>query len=124
LINNGKGTEFRNYDHPASQFGDDADRYIAAGGHFGMQSPLLVKAYVEALGFKYLRASNKESFINAIDIFMDPVISESPLLFEVFTSSQDESEAIRLVRNIVKDERTFTERLHDKAKSLAHRLTK
>lgn len=124
LINNGKGTEFRNYDHPAAQWGDDADLYIAAGGHFGNKSSALAKVYVEALGFKYLHASNKEDFLNVMNIFLSPDIEESPLLFEVFTSSQDESEAIRLVRNIVKDERTFIEKLHEKAKSITRQLIK
>lgn len=30
VVNNGRGTEFRNYSHIASKFGEDADRYIAA----------------------------------------------------------------------------------------------
>lgn len=36
LINNGTGTEFRNFNHPA--FGESADEYHAAGGHFGNKS--------------------------------------------------------------------------------------
>lgn len=30
LVNNGKGTEFRNYMHPGAAFGEAADDYIAA----------------------------------------------------------------------------------------------
>ena len=31
LINNGRGTEFRNYSHPAARFGEKADAFMAAG---------------------------------------------------------------------------------------------
>lgn len=63
LINNGCGTEFRNYDHPASYWGEEANLYMAAGGHFGKQSRKLVKDFVENLGFEYLSASSKEDFM-------------------------------------------------------------
>lgn len=124
LINNGKGTEFRNYDHPAATWGDDADCFIAAGGHFAKQSPFLVKAFTEALGFTYLSASTKQEFNTIKGTFTTPEQQPKPIILEVFIHSKDESEAIRLVRNIVKDERTFTEKFQDKAKSIAHRLIK
>lgn len=123
LINNGKGTEFRNYDHPAAKWGDDADRFIAAGGHYAKQSPILVKAFTEALGFKYLSASTKQEFNHIKEAFITPAPQTKPIILEVFTHSDDESEAIRLIRNIVKDERTFTEKLQNKVKSIAHRFT-
>ena len=34
VINNGHGTEFTNYNHQGSLFGEDAERFIAAGGAF------------------------------------------------------------------------------------------
>lgn len=124
LINNGKGTEFRNYDHPAASWGEEADLFMAAGGHFAEQSPILVKAFAEALGFTYLTASSKHEFDNVKDLFTTPEYGSKPIIFEVFTHSEKESEAIRIIRNIVKDERKFSEKLQDKAKSIAHRLTK
>ena len=48
LVNNGRGTEFRNYDHMANMFGDDADAYMAAAGHYGNKSKDLVKHYAES----------------------------------------------------------------------------
>lgn len=54
MVNNGKGTEFRQYNHHASYFGDSADEFVAAAGHYGNQSPKLVKHYAEDLGFEYL----------------------------------------------------------------------
>ena len=60
LVNNGKGVEFKHFNHPASCFGSDADFYMAASGHYGNKSHTLVKSYAENLGFKYITASNKD----------------------------------------------------------------
>ena len=49
LVNNGKGTEFRNYMHPGAAFGEAADDYIAAAGHYGNKSRQLVRHYAEDL---------------------------------------------------------------------------
>ena len=103
LINNGRGTEFRNYNHPAQRFYNDADPYMAAAGHYGNKSPNLIKHYAEDLGFEYLTASNKEDFLKVIDRFLEPEITEKPILLEVFTDSKDESDALFAVRNVEKD---------------------
>ena len=100
LVNNGKGTEFRNFSHPGSAFGDDADKFIAAGGHYGNKSPVLVKHYCEDLGFEYLTASNKEEYLQQVERFVTPEITDKPILFEIFTESQDESDAIESVYSI------------------------
>ncbi len=62
MINNGKGTEFRQYNHHAAYFSEQADQYIAAANHFGNKSTSLVKNYAEGLGFRYLSASSKSEF--------------------------------------------------------------
>ena len=98
LVNNGKGTEFKNYDHPGSAFGVSADLYMAAGGHYGRQSHNLVKHYAEDLGFHYLTASTKEEYLSNLSEFITPVIKEKPILFEVFTNDSDESEALHMIR--------------------------
>lgn len=102
LINNGKGTEFRHYTHPASMFGKDADDYVAAAGHYGNKSKNLVKHYSEDLGFKYLSASSKQEFMNIYCEFVDEKNTVQPILFEVFTDSKDESDALKAIRNIEK----------------------
>ena len=61
LVNNGRGVEFRNYRHPSAAFGEDADLYMAAAGHFGNQSTDLVRHYVTDLGFYYDSASTREN---------------------------------------------------------------
>ena len=105
LINNGKGNEFRNYGHPCFFLGDEADKYIAAAGHYGNMSNLLVKNYAENLGYDYLKAANKEEFISSIEHFLSPHIGDRPILFEVFTETDDESNALETILNIVIDQK-------------------
>ena len=69
LINNGVGTEFKNYNHPAAAFGETADSYMAAMGHNGNKSKDLVCHYATDLGFMYLSASGKEEFMENVNIF-------------------------------------------------------
>ena len=103
LINNGKGNEFRNYGHPCYFLGDEADRYIAAAGHYGNKSPRLVRDYATDLGYEYLTASNKEEFIKVIDRFLTPEITDKPMLLEVFTETKDESDALEMTCNVITD---------------------
>lgn len=100
LVNNGKGTEFRNYMHPGAAFGEEADKFIAAAGHYGNKSHQLVRHYAEDLGYEYLSANSKEEYLRHLDRFLFSEITERPMLFEVFTTDEDESEAIHMVRNL------------------------
>lgn len=100
LINNGKGTEFRNYNHPGAAFGKDADKYIAAGGHYGNKSNTLVRHYAEDLGYEYLTASTKEEYLMAVERFIVPVVTDRPMLFEVFTDDMDESNSLKTICRI------------------------
>lgn len=104
LINNGRGTEFRKFDHPCMIFGEDADPYMAAAGHFGSQSKDLVRLYAQNLGFEYLTAASKDDFLSKYEKFVKPNITNQPLIFEVFTNTNSESEAIDAYRHIIKDE--------------------
>lgn len=101
LVNNGKGCEFRNYNHPGAAFGDEADKYIAAGGHYGNKSHVLVRHYAEDLGYEYLSASNKEEYMQVVDRFLVPKLTEHPMVLEVFTDNEDESNAIRYMYNLL-----------------------
>lgn len=101
LVNNGKGTEFRNYNHLAALFGNDADPYMAAAGHFGHQSHQLVRHFAEDLGYEYLMADSKESYLKAMDRFLTAEVTDKPMVFEVFTDSQMESDAIYQMRHLV-----------------------
>lgn len=100
LVNNGKGTEFRNYSHPAAAFGDEADWYMAAAGHFGNKSHQLVKHYAEDLGYEYLSADNKNDFLRVMPRFVTTEITDKPIILEVFTNNEDESKALFEIRDI------------------------
>lgn len=100
LINNGRGTEFRNYNHNAAQFGEEADRFMAAAGHFGNKSKNLVKNFVQDLGFEYMSAENKSEYLEKVNYFFSEEKYEKPVVFEIFTDSIDESNAIKVMRNL------------------------
>lgn len=105
LVNNGDGTEFRQYWHPISAFSkEEADMYMAAGGHYGNQSHTLVKYMAQSLGFDYITASSKEEFISLIERFLSPNPNKSPMIFEVFTDSEEDSRSVKMMRNILKDD--------------------
>lgn len=99
LVNNGKGIEFRHYNHQAAFMGESADDYVAAAGHWGRQSKDLVRHYSQDLGFKYLSASDKEEFEKVAPEFLEVEYNEKPILFEVFTTTEDEMKCLNLLRN-------------------------
>lgn len=103
VVNNGVGTEFKNYNHMAAGFGKDADAFMAARGHFGAQSRNLLKHYAIDLGFEYLTASSKEEFLSVVEAFLDPEMHDRSMIFEVFTDSSDESSAIQVMRGLESD---------------------
>lgn len=102
LVNNDGGNIFRHNGHPSQVWlgFDEANKYIAAAGHFGKKSPDFVKNYAENLGFEYLTASNFDEFDIALKRFTTPEITDKPMLFEVFTESKDDSNAFEMMANI------------------------
>lgn len=107
LLNNARGTEFTNYNHPGAEFGEDAKAYIAAAGHFGNKSEKLVHHYAEDLGFTYICARTKEEYLEHIEDFVSNQISQ-PMIFEVFTNGEDESQAIQTMRSLEIDSKMAT----------------
>lgn len=103
LINNGKGNEFRNYNHPCYFLGEEADQYVAAAGHYGNKSNKLVRDYAMDLGYEYLTASSKDEFNSVITRFLTPEHTDKPILLEVFTETEDESKALEQTLNIITD---------------------
>lgn len=103
VINNGVGTEFKNYNHMAYALGQDADEFIAARGHYGNKSHELLKHYSEDLGFEYLTASDKQEFLENVKRFTTTEKTDRPMLFEVFTNSDEESNALRIMSNLKTD---------------------
>ena len=103
LINNGRGTEFRHTIHPCAIFGEAADPFMAAAGHFGQQSRNLVKHLASDLGFEYLSAESISEFSSSIHIFLDQEEREKPVLLEAFTDTKNESMALDLIMSIIVD---------------------
>lgn len=103
LINNGKGNEFRNYNHPCYFLGEEADLYVAAAGHYGNMSNKLVKDYATDLGYEYLAASNKDEFNAVVDKFLTSEVVGKPMILEVFTQTEDESNALEHILNVILD---------------------
>ncbi|QHG91864.1 2-succinyl-5-enolpyruvyl-6-hydroxy-3-cyclohexene-1-carboxylate synthase [Sulfurimonas sp. CVO] len=101
LINNGIGTEFKNFNHPAAAFGESSDAYHAAGGHFGNKSKTLVKGYAQSLGFEYMSASSKKEYEEVYERFFTKEMSDKPMLLEVFTNDDEESDALETVTSMV-----------------------
>lgn len=112
IINNGRGVEFRLPTNPASQFGDDTDKFIAAAGHYGNKSPDLVRHYAEDLGFEYLSTSNKEEFKKVSEKFFSEKENDKPILFELFVDYQEDVSAFEAFDTLVLS-------ANDKAKQFA-----
>lgn len=102
VINNGTGVEFKNYNHHAALFGDDADHFVAASGHYGNKSKELIKNYVMNLGYEYISASSKEEFYGVFERFVSSK-SNSAIVFEIFTDEKDESDALKIMQNLDKN---------------------
>ncbi len=117
IVNNGVGAEFKIYTHPVSEFGETGNPYMAAAGHYGNKSPNLIRHYAEDLGYEYLTASTKEEFIESAKRFTTPEMTDKPMIFEVFTNAQDESDGIYAMNHIASTSA-------GKAKDLAKNLVK
>lgn len=122
LVNNGRGVEFRKKDHPGYAFGEAADMYIAAGGHYGNMSRQLVKNYAEDLGFEYLTASSKEEFEEACQKFVDENITDRPLLLEVFVDPENDVKNLDAVRHIMGINIPVVEKIKKSAKDSVRAL--
>ena len=97
IINNGLGQEFKNHSSFGVQFDEDADRFIAAKGHFCARTTPVIKNYAESLNFEYLSAANKDELKTAAERFMCNEMTDSPMLLEVFTETDDESKALDIM---------------------------
>ena len=83
LVNNNGGTEFKLGD---LQTKTDVSSYISAAGHFKD-----AKGWAGTNGFIYYSAHNKIEFNQFVDSFTSD--SKAPILFEVFTTPEDEKKA-------------------------------
>lgn len=99
VINNDGGQQFRNSDHPCYSLGyDSVNKYIAASGHNGHKSSLLIKHFAEDLGFSYLSANSKNEFLSQLPSFTR--IGRS-IVFEIFTKAAEEEFTFRILRSLL-----------------------
>ncbi len=101
VVNNGTGYEMHCAGSIGKVFGDDADRFFAAGGHFGKQSRDVLKHFTEDLGFEYISADSKEEYLAYLDYFVSSNMHKKPIVFEVFVNKADEDFAYNVTKNIV-----------------------
>lgn len=119
LVNNGKGSEFHLRGNPGSLFLPETERFISAGGHFTSKSKDIVKNIAEGWGFKYLKATNKEEFLNTLPLFLSTNNSISaPVIFEVFTTTENEDVAFHMMRSLDKVEKTPFMKVKEKVKNV------
>lgn len=100
VSNNGTGFEMHCEGSIGKIFGHDADKFMAAGGHFGKQSRNLLKNFAQNLGFEYMKAESKEEFLENLEHFVSPQEFDKPIFFEVFIEPADEDDAYNKTRNI------------------------
>ncbi len=121
IINNGLGTEFRNYNHSAAILGKAVDPYVAAAGHFGQQSRTTIKNFAKSCNFDYLSAHSKEEFNVNVNKFISNLQNNKSIIFEVFTDPESESIALKLMSNIIKNSHN---RILHRIKALLHKFMK
>lgn len=116
VVNNGLGQEFKNYTSYGALFGSDTDEFIAARGHFGNRERPIIECYAKSLGFEYLSAATKEEFLITSKRFVTEEMTDKPMLFEVFTDSEDESEALDIMTTLTDDSKRARERSEKRKK--------
>jgi 2-succinyl-5-enolpyruvyl-6-hydroxy-3-cyclohexene-1-carboxylate synthase len=90
VSNNGTGYEMHCTGSIGSVFGDDVDRYMAAGGHFGRKSREVLKHFASDLGFEYISAETKEEYLSKLEYFISTNHYDRPILFEIFVNVEDD----------------------------------
>ena len=103
IVNNGKGMEFRLINHNGAMFGNETDKYIAAGGHFGNQSTQVVKHLSADWGYEYMSASNKDEFNNVMERFLTSTLTDQPMILEIFTDTDSETIALKIMEELIVD---------------------
>lgn len=111
MINNGIGAEFKLYTHPCHVLGEQTNAFMAAEGHNGNKSEQYLKHIAEDLGYQYLSAKTKEDFIKLLPVFSNPNITDRPIIFEIFTTAEDESEALKIMSNLSSDAKAVAKQI-------------
>ena len=100
VSNNGTGFEMHCSGSIGNEFGNDADKYMAAGGHFGNKSKALLKHFAEDLGFEYIKAETKEEYLLNLKHFLTSEKLNKPIVFEVFVNEEDDQISYNFTKNL------------------------
>lgn len=86
VCNNSGGAIFHSF--------PNTDNVPTLDDHIAAEHETSVKDWVQSRGFKYLSASDKQSFDSALKILLNEE-SEQPIVLEVFTDKETDAECIR-----------------------------
>ena len=97
LVNNNEGCEMEFGPwKPISDLNEGiVSKFVCAQGHHKSGA----KNWAEACGFKYMSANSKENFLEQFDSFCNDEC-DKPMIFEVFTTMQDDKRAQEIVRKM------------------------
>lgn len=103
IINNNRGEEFRLNQLLEKSLCNKTDKLIAAAGHYKKG----VEDWAKSCGFTYLKATTKDEFSAQIESFCSKDY-KAPVLFEVFTTNEDEQLGLRRIKkkptkNVIKN---------------------
>lgn len=122
IVNNGLGVEFRNYCHDAMKaFGMGVNSYVAAEGHFGEQTNSTVIDFCNNANIEYCRITCKEEFLQIEPKLLNPNISKM-MVVEVITLPDEESEALKLYRQILADPISKRKRIRQKLSGIKRKI--
>lgn len=96
MVNNNGGVEFRLNPSLETQWSNETDEFISAGGHYGS-----IKGWAESMNFHYMQATTKKELDQLIGQFSSGDINafDKPVLFEVFTSVPDEQKSVSAIQD-------------------------
>ena len=92
VVNNNRGEEFRLNPLIEGRFNSKIDLIVAAGGH----NKGGLKGWAESCGFHYMTTSSKNDIEEKIKDFCSKDFCK-PVLFEVFTSNEDEQRGLNIM---------------------------
>ena len=102
VSNNGTGYEMHCSGSIGKDFGiEEADRFFAAGGHYGNKSKNLLKNFASDLGFEYLKAESKAEYLKNLEYFVSSEKLEKPIVFEVFVNVEDDDFAYDVTKKTI-----------------------
>lgn len=105
IINNGTGMEMELYSSGVKISNSDYGYFCSGKGHFGARSRNVVKHFVEDLGFEYIAADTKETFLGAVEYFTKSELTKKPIVFEIFTDPENENLSLKSIRNLKCDKK-------------------